>query len=67
MGYKLKTNSGAAKRFQVKKGGKVKFARAYAKHQFMSKSGNVNRRLRGNGHLERQDAKKVKELLPYRA
>lgn len=66
MGYKLKTKSGAAKRFQVKKSGKVKFARAYARHCFLSKNGKVNRRLRGNGHLEPMDAKKIKkELFPY--
>ena len=66
MSYKLKTKSGAAKRFQVKKSGKVKFARAYARHKFRSKSGEVNRRLRGSSHLEDVDAKKVKkELFPY--
>lgn len=65
MGYKLKSNSAAAKRFRVKKSGKVKFARAFARHSFLSKNGKVNRRLRGNGHLENCDAKKVKEILPY--
>ncbi len=65
MGYKLKTNSGAAKRLQVKKNGKVKFARAYARHCFLSKNGKTNRQLRGNGHLKEMDAKKVKELFPY--
>lgn len=65
MSYKLKTKSGAAKRFQVKKSGKVKFARAYARHSFMSKNGKTNRRLRGNSHLENMDAKKVvKEMFP---
>jgi large subunit ribosomal protein L35 len=62
---KLKTNSGAAKRFKVKKSGKVKFARAYARHSMLSKNGKTNRRLRGNGHLENMDAKKVKQLFPY--
>jgi large subunit ribosomal protein L35 len=65
MSYKLKTNSGAAKRFKVKKSGKVKFARAYARHSMLSKTGKVNRRLRGTGHLRNLDAKKVKETLPY--
>ncbi len=65
MGYKLKTNSGAAKRFKVKKSGKVKFARAYARHSQLSKSSKVNQRLRGMSHLENRDAKKVKETLPY--
>ena len=66
MGYKMKTKSGAAKRFKVKKSGAVKFARAFARHSFMSKSGGVNRRLRGTSHLGPEDAKKVKkELFPY--
>jgi large subunit ribosomal protein L35 len=62
---KLKTNSGAAKRFQVKKSGKVKFSKAFGRHCMLSKTGKVNRRLRGTSHLENRDAKKVKELFPY--
>jgi len=65
MGYKLKTNSGAAKRFTVRKSGKVKFARAYARHSFLSKTGTVNRKLRGMGTLKNMDAKKVKQVFPY--
>jgi len=65
MGYKRKPNSGAAKRCKVKKSGKVKFARAYARHIMLNKSGKVNRRLRGMSHLENRDAKKVKETMPY--
>jgi large subunit ribosomal protein L35 len=64
---KLKTRSAAKKRFQVKKSGKVKFAKAYAKHLLsISKSPDQKRRNRGTGHLEAMDAKKViKELFPY--
>jgi large subunit ribosomal protein L35 len=64
---KLKTRSGAKKRLQVKKGGKVKHAKATAKHLFtFSKSSNHSRRTRGTGHLRDMDAKKViKELFPY--
>jgi large subunit ribosomal protein L35 len=69
MKRKLKTVSGAKKRFQVKKSGKVKFAKAYAKHHFtFSKTPNNDRRNRGTGHLRDMDAKKViKELFPYGA
>lgn len=66
---KLKTRSGAKKRFHVKKGGKVKFGRAFGKH-FMSfsKDQDQKRGIRGTGHLEKMDAKKViKELFPYGA
>lgn len=66
---KMKTRSGAKKRLQVKKGGKVKFARANAKHLFThAKSPENNRRQRGTGHLRDMDAKKViKEMFPYGA
>ncbi len=66
---KLKTRSAAKKRMQVKKSGKVKHGKAFAKH-FMtfSKSQNQKRRNRGTGFLRDMDAKKViKELFPYGA
>jgi large subunit ribosomal protein L35 len=66
---KLKTRSGAKKRLQVKKSGKVKHGKAYGKHLFtFSKSPAQKRRNRGTGHLRDMDAKKViKELFPYGA
>jgi len=66
---KLKTRSGAKKRFQVKKSGKVKHAKAFAKHHFtFSKTPNNDRHNRGTAHLRDMDAKKViKELFPYGA
>ncbi len=66
---KLKTKSAAKKRFQVKKGGKVKHGKAYAKHLMsFSKSQDQKRGNRGTGHLRDMDAKKViKELFPYGA
>ncbi len=45
---KLKTKGGAKKRFEVKKSGKVKHAKAYAKHKFtMGKTPASKRRNRG--------------------
>ncbi len=66
---KLKTRSAAKKRLQVKKNGKVKHAKAFAKHLFtFSKSQDSRRRNRGTSHLVKQDAKKViKEMFPYGA
>jgi large subunit ribosomal protein L35 len=66
---KLKTRSSAKKRLQVKKGGKVKHARAQAKHLFtFSKTPGSKRRNRGTDYLAPMDAKKViKELFPYGA
>jgi large subunit ribosomal protein L35 len=66
---KMKTRSAAKKRFQVKKSGKVKHAKAYGKHLFtFSKTPNNDRRHRGTGYLRPMDAQKViKELFPYGA
>ena len=66
---KLKTKSSAKKRFQVKKSGKVKHGRAFAKHLFThAKSSDSKRRNRGTSHLRDMDAKKIiKELFPYGA
>jgi large subunit ribosomal protein L35 len=63
---KLKTNSGAKKRFQVKKGGKVKFRHAGVRHlATFGKSKKQKVGLRGTGHLTKMDAKKIKASLPY--
>ncbi|MFN0061240.1 MAG: 50S ribosomal protein L35 [Myxococcaceae bacterium] len=64
---KLKTRSSAKKRLKVKKSGKVKHARAFAKHLFThAKTAKQGRRNRGTGHLRDMDAKKViKEMFPY--
>ena len=64
---KLKTRTGAKKRFQVKKSGKVKHGKAFAKHMFtFAKKPSQKRRNRGTGHLSEMDAKKViKEMFPY--
>jgi large subunit ribosomal protein L35 len=66
---KLKTRSSAKKRLQVKKSGKVKHGKAYAKHLLThSKTPGSKRRNRGTGHLRSMDAKKViMEMFPYGA
>ncbi len=66
---KLKTRSGAKKRFHVKKSGAVKFAKSHGKHLFThAKSQKLKREHRGTGHLRDMDAKKVRqELFPYGA
>jgi large subunit ribosomal protein L35 len=63
---KLKTKSGAKKRFVVKKSGAVKFRRAGSRHLATfgkTKKQKVN--LRGTDHLSAPDAKKIKENFPY--
>ncbi len=63
---KLKTRSGAKKRFQVRKSGQVKFRRAGVRHlATFGKAKKQKVELRGTGHLAPMDAKKIKECFPY--
>ncbi len=65
---KLKTNSGAKKRFRVNKKGTVKYRQANARHGFSHKTTKQKLQNRGTSTLEPQDAKKViRELFPYGA
>ncbi|MCL2026260.1 MAG: 50S ribosomal protein L35 [Leptospirales bacterium] len=62
---KLKTNSGAKKRFRITKNGKVMSANGYKNHLLESKSSKRKRRLRGTGTVDAVEAAKVKRLMPY--
>jgi large subunit ribosomal protein L35 len=63
---KLKTKSGAKKRFEVKKGGTVKFRRAGSRHlATFGKTKKQKRHLRGTDRLAPMDAKKIKQNFPY--
>ncbi|HET6411934.1 MAG TPA: 50S ribosomal protein L35 [Anaeromyxobacter sp.] len=63
---KLKTKSGAKKRFEVKKSGRVKFRRAGVRHlATFGKTKKQKRHLRGTGHLSPMDERKIKESFPY--
>ncbi|HUB05728.1 MAG TPA: 50S ribosomal protein L35 [Myxococcales bacterium] len=65
MGYKLKTNSGAKKRFKLRPSGKVAHKQRGVRHNAGPKSQKRKRHLRGNTELILRDEKKVKELFPY--
>ncbi|MBT5827981.1 MAG: 50S ribosomal protein L35 [Alphaproteobacteria bacterium] len=65
MGYKLKTKSGAKKRFKVKKSGKVIAGQAGKKHNMRKRSKEAIRDLRGTTVLSVADSKIVKQFLPY--
>ena len=60
---KIKTHRGAAKRFSVTKSGKIKRAKAYILTKKTTKRG---RRLRKGGFIAECEAKKVRELIPYK-
>ena len=62
---KLKSNSGAKKRFRITKNGKVKRASAFKSHLLERKSPKRNRGLRGVTVSSEAEVKKVKRMLPY--
>jgi len=62
---KLKTNSGAKKRFRITRNGKVMCANGYKNHLLESKSSKRKRRLRGTATVDGLEAAKIKRLMPY--
>jgi len=61
---KIKTNRGAAKRFQKTGSGKIKRHKAYASHILSKKSTKRKRGLRHSGLIAAADMKRVKRLIP---
>ena len=62
---KLKTKSGAKKRFKVTASGKVMCGQAGKRHGMIKRSNKFIRNARGMSALSDQDAKIVKQFLPY--
>ncbi len=62
---KLKTKSGAKKRFSLTASGKVRANQAYKQHGMRKRSQKVIRNQRGTTVLCDADAKIVKKFLPY--
>jgi ribosomal protein L35 len=60
---KLKTNSGAKKRFTLTGSGKIKRKHAYHSHILTKKTKKQKRNLDQFSILDRDDIKRVKELL----
>jgi len=60
---KMKTVKGAAKRFKVKKSGKVKRGASFRSHILTKKSQKRKRQLRSPKHVDKTNIKQVKELL----
>ncbi len=63
---KIKTHRGAAKRFSVTKSGKVKRSKAYTSHILNKKSPKRKRNLRKTGYISEQEAKNIRQLIPYK-
>ena len=60
---KMKTHSGAAKRFKITSTGKVMRLRANRQHMFEHKSSRVTRRLYGEVPVAKPDVRAIKRLL----
>ena len=62
---KLKTHRGAAKRFKIPAGGKVKMNHTKRRHILTKKTTKFKRGLRKAGYASPANAPTVKKLLPY--
>jgi len=62
---KLKSHSGAKKRFSFSARGKVKRKKSFARHILTDKSSKKMRHLRKSGSMNKTDTKLIKTVLPY--
>ena len=62
---KMKTKSGAKKRFSMTASGKVKAGQAGKRHGMIKRTKKFIRDARGNTILSEQDARIVKKYMPY--
>lgn len=64
---KIKTHSGAKKRFSVTKSGKIKASSTNRRHDIKGcKSTKVKRRLRKGGYVDDTKVAQIKRLIPYK-
>lgn len=61
---KMRTHSGAKKRFKITGNGKIKRAKAYRRHLLTSKTRKRKRNLNGVAYIADCDFSKVRRLLP---
>ncbi len=62
---KIKTKRGAAKRFKVTAGGKIKRKKAFKNHILTKKSTKRKRNLRQGCYVTDGDYSKVRAMIPY--
>jgi large subunit ribosomal protein L35 len=62
---KMKTHSGAKKRFKVTGKGKVKYKKPGQRHLITGDSGNQNRKSRKAVIVSDSDMKTMKKVMPY--
>ena len=63
---KIKTHSGAKKRFKLTKNGKVKMNQAFRRHILTKKSTKRKRQLRKQAYCSMANAAVIKKLIPYK-
>ena len=63
---KLKTHSGAKKRFTLTKTGKVKRAHAYKSHILTKKTTKRTRHLRSTAYADVTNVEAIKKMIPYK-
>ena len=62
---KMKSNSGAAKRFKKSGSGKIMRNSSLRRHILTSKTTKRKRNLRGSKVMRPEDAKRIRKILPY--
>ena len=62
---KLKTKSGAKKRFKITGTGKVVYAQAGKRHGMIKRSNEQVRELRGTSTMSASETQRVKRWMPY--
>ncbi|CAH1387415.1 50S ribosomal protein L35 [Candidatus Nitrotoga sp. M5] len=62
---KMKTKSGAAKRFKVRAGGSIKRAQAFKRHILTKKTTKSKRQLRGTTEVHASNTATVRAMMPY--
>ena len=62
---KLKTHSGASKRFKKTAGGRVKRSQAFMRHILTSKPRKRKRQLDMGAMVSKADEPRIKRMLPY--
>ncbi|HLY96598.1 MAG: 50S ribosomal protein L35 [Gammaproteobacteria bacterium] len=62
---KMKTKSGAKKRFSVRAGGSIKRGQAFKRHILTKKTTKNKRQLRGSTGVHETNTASVRAMLPY--
>jgi large subunit ribosomal protein L35 len=62
---KMKTKSGAKKRFKVSASGRIKRGQAFKRHILTKKTTKSKRQLRGTTGVHHSDKAMVRSMLPY--